>query len=257
MNQVNPSRTDRIVILGALSAIAEATARQLAANGASLALVARDGERLAAVADDLRVRGATLVTEHVLDLVDHEDKSAALADITEALGGLDGALLFYGVLGDQDNANSSPQEVRRIIDVNFTSAAEWTTAAATRLKESSADRPCLVAISSVAGDRGRRSNYAYGAAKGGLSVFLQGLAHRFADEGRIHAVALKLGFVRTPMTAHLKTSGPLWADPDDIAKIVLRAMKKGGPIQYGPGFWRLVMLAIRSTPSFVFNRVNL
>ena len=117
-------------------------------------------------------------------------------------------------------------------------------------------RGALVAVSSVAGDRGRQSNYAYGAAKGGLALFVQGLAHSLAASNA-RAVALKPGFVDTPMTEGLKKGGPLWAKPEAIAEAVRRAAERGGPIQYAPGFWRWIMLAIRSAPAFVFHRTRL
>ncbi len=247
----------RIAILGALSGVAEATARRLAADGASVALVGRRPEELAALANDLKVRGAAKASTHIVDLVDETNKSSRLAEIQEALGGLDAILLFYGVLGDQMKAETDPDETGRIISVNFTSAAEWMTAGALALQSSEASRPVLVAVSSVAGDRGRRSNYAYGAAKGGLSIFMQGLAHRLAAQSRVRAVVIKLGFVKTAMTAHLNTSGPLWAEPEVAAESIIRAMQKGGPISYAPWFWRWIMLAIRLTPTPIFNKVNL
>lgn len=247
----------RIAILGALSGVAEATARRLAAEGAALALAARRADDIASLSDDLKVRGASLVSVHGVDLAEESDKAGRLAEMAAALGGLDAILLFYGVLGDQQKAESDPVEVRKIIAVNFTSAAEWLTVGAALLDASPALHPVLLAVSSVAGDRGRRSNYAYGAAKGGLSVFVQGLAHRLAAKGRTRAVAVKLGFVRTSMTAHMNTKGPLWASADAAAEAIIRSMTRGGPIVYAPWFWRWIMLAVRVTPAAIFNKVNL
>ena len=247
----------KIVILGATSAIAESTARRLADANISIALVARNAVQMNAIADDLTLRGAPKVTTHVLELVACQDKADAFNKIAATLGRIDGVLLFYGTLGDQARANGDSDTVNTIIDANFTSAAEWLTVAVPALEKSEAVRPILMAISSVAGDRGRRSNYAYGAAKGGLSIFVQGMAHRFAENSKIRAVTMKLGFVKTPMTAHLDQSGALWSEPDDIAKTIVKAMSKGGPVVYAPGIWKFIMLAIRITPSFVFNRVNL
>ncbi|MGE0410254.1 MAG: SDR family NAD(P)-dependent oxidoreductase [Amphiplicatus sp.] len=247
----------RVAILGALSTIAEETARLLAERGASLALAGREGGRLDAVAADLRLRGARVVTTHALDLAAAPNKQARLEEMAAGLGGLDVVLLFYGALGDQARANDDLDEVRRLIEVNFTSAAEWMTAGAALLKASPAPRPVLLAVSSVAGDRGRRSNYVYGAAKGGLSIFMQGLAHRLVAEGKTRAVAMKLGFVKTAMTAHLNPKGPLWAEPEDVARAIVGAMDRGGPIVYAPSFWRFIMLAVRATPAAIFNKVNL
>ncbi|MEX0644335.1 MAG: SDR family NAD(P)-dependent oxidoreductase [Parvularculaceae bacterium] len=247
----------RVVILGALSTIAEATARRLAAEGAALALVARDEKRLAAVANDLRLRGAVNVVTDVRDLEAEDDKRAALETLSKSLGGLDAVLLFYGALGDQATANENVDELRRIMSVNFKSAAEWMAAGADALKASQHRRPVLLAVSSVAGDRGRRSNYAYGAAKGGLSIFMQGLAHRLAAEGKTRAMVVKLGFVKSAMTAHLNPGGPLWAEPEAVAGSIVRAMDRGGPIVYAPWFWQWIMLAVRLTPAPIFNKVNL
>lgn len=255
MSAATPVR--RVVILGALSTMAERTARLLAAEGAAIALAGRGAERLETVAQDLRLRGAAAVTVHDLDLAAEPDKAGRLAVMSEAVGGADAVLLFYGTLGDQAVANEDPAEVARIVTVNFTSAAEWATLAVPVLEASAHPRPVVLAVSSVAGDRGRRSNYAYGAAKGGLALFMQGLAHRLAAGSRVRAVCVKPGFVKTAMTAHLAGSGPLWTDADTVARVIRRAMERRQPIVYAPWFWRFVMLAIRATPSRLFDRVNI
>ncbi len=247
----------RVVILGALSTIAEATARRLAGEGAALALVAREENRLAAIAADLKLRGAVNVIANACNLDTENDKRAALETLSKSLGGLDAVLLFYGTLGDQARANEHVDELSAMLSVNFTSAAEWMAAGAEILKASSHKRPVLLAVSSVAGDRGRRSNYAYGAAKGGLSIFMQGLAHRLVAEGKTRAIVMKLGFVKTAMTAHLNPGGPLWAEPEAVAGSIVRAMDRGGPIVYAPWFWRWIMLAVRMTPAPIFNKINL
>lgn len=249
----------KVIVLGALSAIAEATCRMLAEEGASLALFGRDAARLAMVADDLRVRGAGNVLTDARDLAEAGDAEGALAAAAAAMGGVDAVLVFYGALGDQALAEADLTHARRIIDVNFTSAALWALAAVRVLaKMASTGRPVLVGVSSVAGDRGRRSNFVYGAAKGGFSTLLQGLAHReAARKGGVRVVAMKLGFVDTPMTAGLKKGGPLWASADAAGAAVRRAMDRGGPIVYAPWFWRWIMLAVRMAPAPLFNKVNL
>ncbi|MDX2235634.1 MAG: SDR family NAD(P)-dependent oxidoreductase [Hyphomonadaceae bacterium] len=247
----------KIIVLGALSAIAEATCRPLATQGAHLALFGRNESRLRAVADDVAARGGR-ADIFVRDLADAGDADAALADAARVLGGADVVVLFYGVLGEQAKAEADPVHARAIIDVNFTSAALWMLAGARLLEAqpAGAERPALVAVSSVAGDRGRRSNFVYGAAKGGLSILMQGLAHRSANAG-IRAVAVKLGFVDTPMTAGIKKGGPLWATPAQAGAAIVKAMESGGAIVYAPWFWRWIMLAVRATPEVVFNKVNL
>lgn len=253
-----PTHARKVLILGAASAMAEQTARLLAARGDHLALVARDAGRLAAIAGDLASRGAGAVVQRQADLADLNDPDALLDDVAQALGGLDAVLIFYGYLGDQARAETDLAEARRILKVNFSSAAEISLAAAQRLETSAHAKPVLIAVGSVAGDRGRASNFVYGAAKGGLAVLYQGLQHRFARRGsRARAVVIKAGFVDTPMTAAFPKGGPLWAKPETIAKIVDKAMEGGGPIVYAPWFWRFVMLIIRLLPQPLMNKVNL
>lgn len=245
----------RVVILGALSAIAVATARIYAGEGAKLLLVARNGERLDRIAADLRARGAASVDTAAIDLAaDAANARQHLSGWIKTLGGLDQALLFYGYLGDQSAAQSDPEELSRILAVNFTSAAQWSEAIAAHYRKQNSG--ALVVISSVAGDRGRQSNYAYGSAKGGISLFIQGLAHSLAPTGA-HATAIKLGFVDTPMTDGMDKSGPLWATPAQVAPMIHKAAEKGGPFHYGPWFWRWIMLIIRSVPAFIMHRTKL
>ncbi|MGB0695255.1 MAG: SDR family NAD(P)-dependent oxidoreductase [Rhodospirillaceae bacterium] len=249
-------RGERVIILGALSAIGEATAREYATAGAKLILVARDGDRLSQVAADLTSRGAAQVETEALDLAAVSDPHASLAAMAARFDGpVDAVQLFYGVLGDQEKAQTDNAEFDKILHVNFTSAAGWCNAAAGLLEKQ--DHGVLVAICSVAGDRGRQSNYVYGAAKGGLTLLVQGIAHRLA-KGKARAVAVKLGFVDTPMTAHLEKGGPLWAKPDQIGKsLVGVARKPGRPVIYMPFFWALIMTIIKSVPSAIFHKTKL
>lgn len=249
------SPTKRVIILGALSAIAMATARIYAAEKASLTLVARNADRLKQAADDLRARGAVRVDTVDLDLdAGSTQAPRLLGEWSTRMGGADHVLVFYGYLGDQTRASNDIAELQRILSVNFTSAALWCGSAAEILRAQK--RGAVVAITSVAGDRGRQSNYAYGAAKGGLSIFMQGLAHSLAPCGA-RAVSMKLGFVDTPMTDGMNKSGALWAKPAQVAKAIRRAADRGGPIQYAPTLWKFIMLAIRTTPSFVFHKTKL
>lgn len=248
--------TRKVVILGATSAIAEATARLYAAEGAALALVGRNAGRLGEIAADLKARGAAAAEVEATDLVRTQDAQAQLQALAARLGGLDDVLLFYGVLGDQARAESDMAHAREILDVGFTSAAEWCLASASILEAQG--RGALVVIGSVAGDRGRQSNYVYGAAKAGLGVLVQGIAHRLALRGRgARAVLVKPGFVDTPMTDHLKKGGPLWASPGAVAQVVRKAADKGGPIVYAPFFWRFILLVIRLVPAPIFHKTRL
>jgi NAD(P)-dependent dehydrogenase (short-subunit alcohol dehydrogenase family) len=245
----------RVVILGALSAIATATARIYAREGAALVLVARNEERLNALAADLYARGAAHVAVVPMDL-EAEAKHAAdyLKAWTGHMGGLDHVHVVYGYLGSQPEASANPDELARIVTSNFTSAVYWCEAAANIFRQQK--HGSLVAVSSVAGDRGRQSNYAYGAAKGGLALYVQGLAHSLAGTGA-RAVTVKPGFVDTPMTDGLKKGGPMWATADQVGAALRRAADKGGPIQYAPGKWRIVMAIIRAVPAFIFHKTKL
>jgi decaprenylphospho-beta-D-erythro-pentofuranosid-2-ulose 2-reductase len=244
----------RIVILGALSAIAEATARRFAENGAALVLVARDEARLKELAADLMVRGAVAAHIVVCDLATEADPGAKMLAWTDQLGGLSAVLIAYGVLGDQAAAEKDLAITQQQITVNFTSAALWAQAAAAILEQQRSGT--LLVIGSVAGDRGRASNYVYGAAKAGLATFTQGIAHRLAKVGA-RAVTIKPGFVDTPMTAGLAKGGPLWATPAQVADVIVKAADKGGPVAYAPWFWRFILLIIRAVPAFVFHKTKL
>jgi decaprenylphospho-beta-D-erythro-pentofuranosid-2-ulose 2-reductase len=245
----------RVIVLGATSAIAEATARLYAGEGAELLLVARNGQRAAAIADDLRLRGTARVVVITHDLADTADVATDFARFVAALGGVDHVLLAYGVLGDQHAEERDPATAAATLEVNFTSAALWVLAAADILERQG--QGSLVVLGSVAGDRGRRGNFVYGAAKAGLATLVEGIAHRFANSGP-RAVIVKPGPVITPMTegfAHRK--GAMWATPEKIAAIVRRAADRGGPVVYAPWFWRWVMLVVRSLPAPIFNRLDI
>lgn len=248
----------RIAIIGALSTIAVHASRQLAADGAHLALFARNEQRLNDLAQDLRVRGAGTVVVKARDLEQAADACVALADAASALGGLDAVVIFYGYLGDQKRAEIDLTEAQHIISANFSSASLWALAGADLLEKRGGADGALLGITSVAADRGRRSNYVYGAAKSGFSVLLQGIAHRFAAKpGGPRACAMKFGFVDTAMTADVAKGGPLWSSPALAGQLVVRALERGGPIVYAPWYWRWIMLMIRCLPAPIFNKVNL
>ena len=245
----------KVIILGATSAIAQATARLYAAEGAELLLVGRQAERLAAIADDLRLRGAARADTAVRDLADSGDAAATFAGFVETLGGVDHVLLAYGILGDQKTAERDPALAERGFRVNFISSAGWTLAVAEALEQQR--RGSLVVLGSVAGDRGRRANYIYGAAKAGLATLIEGIAHRWAGRGP-RAVVVKPGPVITPMTEGFASrKGLMWAAPETVAAIVRRAADRGGPVVYAPWFWRWIMLIIRLLPASIFNRLDI
>jgi decaprenylphospho-beta-D-erythro-pentofuranosid-2-ulose 2-reductase len=247
----------KICIIGATSAMAEQTARLLAQRGDALVLIARDSEKLGTIGTDLKARGASHVSNIVQDFAHLTDPSALLMQASTAMDGLDGVLIFHGFLGEQSKASTQIEHVRNILSINFNSPIEIAIAAAQLLEKSTHEKPILLAIGSVAGDRGRASNFAYGAAKGGLAIAFQGMAQSFAQKGlAARAVIVKAGFTDTPMTADIKKGGPLWASAQDVAAVIVRSMDKGGPIVYAPFFWRWIMLIIRALPTPIMNKLK-
>jgi decaprenylphospho-beta-D-erythro-pentofuranosid-2-ulose 2-reductase len=254
MADAKPGHQGRNVLaLGATSAIAEATLRLLAEQGASFFLVARNREKLAAVRDDLLTRGAAAVTGAVADLDDTAAHAALLAQAVSALGRVDLALLAHGVLGDQAAAERDYAAAEAVLRTNLLSAVSLIAWLANYFEGE--HRGVLAVISSVAGDRGRKSNYVYGASKGGLNVFLDGVRNRI-DRAGVHVLTIKPGFVTTPMTAHLPQNA-LFAPPAQVARHILRAIDKRKDVAYVPPYWGLIMLVVRSVPRRIFKKMNL
>jgi NAD(P)-dependent dehydrogenase (short-subunit alcohol dehydrogenase family) len=252
----------RVLILGGTSGIAVATARLYAAEGAVIGLAGRDPARLEAVAADLLARGAAAAPIFTLDLAAEAQPAPRLSEMAADMGGLDDVLLAYGLMGPQAEDERDPATARHTLDVNFTSAALWALAAAGLIEAQG--RGSLVVLGSVAGDRGRRKNFVYGAAKAGLAALMEGIAHRFGRPGAppgIRAVLVKPGPTRTAMTAGMDRTGGTWAEPEEVARIIRRAADNhgrwGGPIVYAPGRWRWIMLIIRHLPARIFNRLDI
>jgi short-subunit dehydrogenase len=243
----------RVLIIGATSAIAEAAARQWATQGAVLFLVGRKTERLQAIAADLQVRGAKLAVTHIMEATDLAAHEPMLVAAEEALGGIDIALIAHGTLPDQKACEASVELTLQEINTNGLSVIALATRVANRMEAQGSGS--IAVISSVAGDRGRQSNYVYGAAKGLVTRFLQGLRNRLAKKG-VQVLTIKPGFVDTPMTAAFK-KGALWAQPDDIARGILAAIEIGNNEVYLPGFWWLIMAIIRHIPEPIFKKLSL
>jgi short-subunit dehydrogenase len=243
----------RVLIIGASSAIAEAAARLWAVQGASLFLVARKADRLQAIAADLSVRGAAKVGTQVMDATDVAAHAAMFDAALVELGSIDIALIAHGTLPDQKACEASVELALKEIDNNGLSVIALATRLANLMEVQGSG--CIAVISSVAGDRGRQSNYVYGAAKGMVTRFLQGLRNRLAKKG-VQVLTIKPGFVDTPMTAAFK-KGALWAQPDDVARGILAAIEKGKNEVYLPGFWWLIMAIIRHIPEPIFKKLSL
>jgi short-subunit dehydrogenase len=243
----------KVLIVGATSAIAEATSRVWAGRGDALFLVGRKEQRLETIAADLRVRGASSVHCMAIDVCNVNQQSDMLDAAVAAMGGLDVALIAHGSLPDQKACERSVEMTLNEISVNALSVI----ALATRLGDrfEAQGQGTLAVISSVAGDRGRQSNYVYGAAKGMVSLFFQGLRNRLAKKG-VQVLTIKPGFVDTPMTAAFP-KGLLWAQPEQIACGIVKAVDKKSDEVYLPGFWRLIMLLIRHIPESLFKKLSL
>ena len=243
----------RVLILGATSAIAEHTARLFAARGDQLVLVARNAQRLKTISDDLRVRGAKDCDYRVADLSDSAGHAELLRDATNLLGGLDIVLMTYGTLGDQKACEQDFAQTLQELQTNCLSVLSLLTLLANQLEQQG--NGCIAVISSVAGDRGRQSNYVYGTAKGALSIFLQGLRNRLGKT-KVQVLTIKPGFVDSPMTKDFD-KGLLWVKPAVIAQGILRAIEKKKDVVYLPFFWRYIMLIIKMIPEKIFKRLSL
>jgi short-subunit dehydrogenase len=241
-----------VMIIGATSAIAEATARHFAAAGARLFLVGRDTARLDAIADDLRLRGATQVDIHVLDVNDFAAHESMMSAAEATLGKIDFALIAHGSLPDQQACERDASLMRQELDTNGVSVVMLCNRLAQRMMTQG--HGTLAVISSVAGDRGRASNYVYGAAKALVSTYTSGLRARLYPLG-VRIVTVKPGFVDTPMTRAFR-KGPLWARPETVAARIHLAMLRGDAVAYVPGFWGAIMFVIRAIPECLFKRLT-
>jgi decaprenylphospho-beta-D-erythro-pentofuranosid-2-ulose 2-reductase len=244
---------ERILIVGATSAIAAEAAKRFAAEGARLFLTGRDRGKLAAVSDDLRVRGALQVESVELDVTHTAKHRDVLEAATARLGGLDIALIAHGTLPNQRLCQDQVEYALQAIDANFTATIALLTVLATYFEAQR--RGCIAVITSVAGDRGRQSNYVYGAAKGGVDRFLQGLRNRLFPAG-VSVLTLKPGFVDTPMTSDLPKN-PLFTSAGQAGRSVHRAIQRRRDVVYIPWFWRPIMTLIKLVPEAIFKRLHL
>lgn len=242
-----------ILIIGATSAIAEATARLWAQERAHLYLTGRNPAKMQIIAADLATRGAH-VTSATLDANDLPSHALALEAAFTALGRIDAVLIAHGDLPDQKQCESSTARALSALQTNAISAVSLLTEIANRMQAQGSG--VIAIIGSVAGDRGRKSNYVYGSCKALVATFTEGLAGRLRPHG-VAVVTIKPGFVDTPMTAQFK-KGALWARPDQIARLIhARIARARSGTFYAPRFWGLIMLVIRFLPAQVLYRLNI
>lgn len=243
----------KLLILGATSPIARNLAREFAREGSSLYVAGRDAEEVRRVAADLRIRFQAPVSWGEFEASNFEGHERFLERVIQAMDGLTGVVLCFGDLGDQERATRDFMHSRRILENNFLGAASILTHVANYLE--SCRSGFIVGISSVAGDRGRQSNYVYGAAKGALSLFLQGLRNRLSPVG-VRVLTVKLGFVDTGMS-YGRAGSFLVASPGSAALSIYRAIMKSRDVVYLPWLWRPFMWFIRAIPERVFKHLRL
>jgi decaprenylphospho-beta-D-erythro-pentofuranosid-2-ulose 2-reductase len=249
----DPGFPTTVLVLGATSSIAIATMRALAAPHRRYMLVGRNSNRLIAVAQDLLARGALSVDTWVMDLDDTTGHVEMLRSSEQRLGRIDLALIAHGVLGDQEAAEKDFDAAAAILHTNFLSTVSLLTWLGNYFQGQHAGT--LAVISSVAGDRGRKSNYVYGASKGALNIFLDGLRNRIDRDG-VQVLTIKPGFVSTPMTAHVPHNA-LFASPEQVARGILKAVDGRRDIAYVPWFWAYIMLLVRAIPGSRFKKMNM
>ncbi|VAW44723.1 Oxidoreductase, short-chain dehydrogenase/reductase family [hydrothermal vent metagenome] len=246
--------TKNIVIIGATSAIAQATLRLYAESQDNLYLLGRNQEQLNTIAADATVRGAKKVHTAVLDVNQFETHKSTVNQLFETFSTVDIVLIAHGTLPDQAACEKDVHLTMTELSTNGISTISLLTLLANRFEQQK--KGCIAVITSVAGDRGRQSNYVYGAAKGMISLFLQGLRNRLYAHN-VQVIDIKPGFVDTPMTADFK-KGALWAQPEQIAQSITRAIeKKKNATLYTPFFWAGIMLIIRNIPEIIFKRLKL
>lgn len=245
----------RALVLGAKSMIAQAVAERLACSHQyDLILAARDSGQLTPFAADLGLRTGRAIALLEFDALDTDGLTELPERARQAGGDFDLAVLVFGYLGDQRRAEKESDEILRILNTNYTGAVLALTHLAGYLAERGQPGG-IIAIGSVAGDRGRASNYVYGSAKGGLALFLQGLRNRLSGTG-IHVLTVKPGFVATPMTEGMEGLF-LVASPGRVARDIVTGYQRARDVLYTPWFWRYIMLLIRCIPERIFKRLSL
>jgi len=243
----------KVALLGGTRGIGRALGRLLAARGHQMALLGRDLEDVRRSAADLSIRSGLhpIVPVAICDLMRPETFGPALDEAEAELGGLDTVIVTAAMFATQETLESDPALLRDLLTVNFTHTILFCEQARKRLLARGGGTLCV--LSSVAGERGRKPVVLYGAAKAGLSSYLEGLDHKFRASG-LKTICVKPGFVKTGMTAGLSPP-PFAGEPEGVSRDILAAIERGRPVVYTPAAWRYVMLAIRNLPRFVMRRV--
>lgn len=242
-----------VLILGATSPIARAVGEAYAECGKSVVLAARDVDEAERIASDIAIRYGVDTWAERFDALDFDEHRAFVERVDADCGPIEVALLAFGAMGDQAASEEDFERAKRVIDINYTGAASLCEALAEPMVVRGAGS--IIGISSVAGDRGRKSNYFYGSAKGAFSLYLQGLRNRLSEHG-VHVMTVKLGFVDTRMTFGMDTAIPI-ASPEAVAEAIVAADRRGADVFYYPHFWRGIMGIIKAIPEKLFKRLSL
>ena len=242
-----------IVIAGATSAISQAVSKELISDEVCFHLLGRDLEKLNIVANDLMSRGAAKVICYEIDFSDIGKHTQVVDEVCKVVESIDILFVCYGIMHPQDECEQDVSKAIEQVNANYTSAISLLVIFSQVMSKQNSGT--IAVVSSVAGDRGRKSNYIYGSAKAGLSTFLEGLRYKFSESG-INVLTVKPGFVDSPMTSEIK-KGFLWASPELVAKYIVKAMTKSKSVAYVPPFWFFIMLIIKMIPAFIFKKLNI
>jgi len=242
-----------VLVLGATSPIARAIAREYASSGHSIFVAARNGDEASRIAADLRTRFQVETASASFDARNFAGHQALVDGAVERMGGFDVAVIAIGELGVQAEAQQDFEKALSIIEVNYTGAVSLCERIARHMEERKSG--CIVGISSPAGDRGRKRNYFYGSAKGGFSLYLQGLRGRLAPSN-VHVLTVKPGYIDTAMTRGMQTRIPI-ASPESVAQAIVKAQRQRKDTLYFPWFWRPVMFLVKAIPERMFKRLNI
>lgn len=246
--------SQKIVIVGATSAIAEQCSRLWVKNAAEIILIGRNQQKTDIVASDLRVRNPNSIVRSIAaDFFKAESIQTLVDEITNE-NPFDIVLIAHGLLPEQKNCENNLVELRDALEVNAISPVLFAEAFAKKMEKT--NHGSLAIIGSVAGDRGRKSNYIYGAAKGLIARYAEGLQHRLSHT-QVKVILIKPGPTDTPMTAHIKGDGMKLADPISVAKNIVAGIDKSKAVIYAPSKWFLIMMIIRHLPRFIFNKLDI
>jgi short-subunit dehydrogenase len=243
--------TQTVLILAARSDIARALAHVYASHGFNLQLAARNAQALHSDAEDLRIRYTIEVTLHDWDAVDFSSHEHFYNNLQSKPHGV---ICVAGLLGNQSSAQHIWSEAQAILEVNYMGLVSQLNAIANDFEQRG--NGFIIGISSVAGDRGRQSNYLYGSAKAGFTAYLSGLRNRLSKRS-VQVLTVKPGFVQTSMTQDMDLPAALTASPEKVAQVVFKAQQRGKDQIYTLGIWRYIMLVIRHIPEVIFKRLSL